>query len=170
MIHEITSKVGRSKARKRIGRGEGSGTGKTSGRGHKGAGSRAGSKRRPAFEGGQMPLFRRIPKRGFTNADFRRLHHIVNLKILEERLDSGATVTPELLAEMNIIRDTQLPVKILGEGDLTKKLDITAARFSSSAREKIEKAGGSVNEVRKVKWTRPPGKKKTRTPKAAPTD
>jgi large subunit ribosomal protein L15 len=154
MIHEITEKVGRKPARKRIGRGQGSGTGKTAGRGHKGAGSRAGYSRRPGFEGGQMPMFRRIPKRGFSNADFRNLYHIVNLKTLEGRMDDGATVTAETLAEARIIRDASLPLKVLGEGDLTKKLNVTAAKFSASAREKIEKAGGSVNVVAKVKWTR----------------
>ena len=141
MIHEITDKVGKYKARKRIGRGHGSGHGKTSGRGHKGAGSRAGFSRRPYFEGGQMSFIRRMPKRGFTNAQFRRPYHIVNLKTLDARMDDGAVVTPETLVEAGIIRDTDLPLKVLGEGELTKKLTITAARFSASARAKIEAAG-----------------------------
>ena len=170
MIHEITDKVGKYKARKRIGRGHGSGHGKTSGRGHKGAGSRAGFSRRPYFEGGQMSFIRRMPKRGFTNAQFRRPYHIVNLKTLDARMDDGAVVTPETLVEAGIIRDTDLPLKVLGEGELTKKLTITAAKFSASARAKIEAAGGTINEIVKVKWTRrraPEGKaqKKERTEK-----
>ena len=154
MIHEITEKVGRHKLRKRIGRGHGSGHGKTSGRGHKGAGSRAGSKKRAYFEGGQMSFVRRIPKRGFTNADFRTEYHIVNVKSLEERFDAGATVNAETLVAAKLIRDTKLPVKILGEGDLSKKLDVTAAKFSAGAKKKIEDAGGSISEVAREKWTR----------------
>jgi large subunit ribosomal protein L15 len=154
MIHEITEKVGRYKQRKRIGRGESSGWGKTSGRGHKGAGQRAGNSYRAYFEGGQMPFARRIPKRGFTNAAFRREYHIVNLKTLEERLENGDTVTVETLARSGIVRDAKLPLKVLGEGDLRKKLHVTAAKFSKSARAKIEAAGGDVNELPRTKWTR----------------
>ncbi len=154
MIHEITIKVGKYKARKRIGRGHGSGHGKTAGRGHKGAKSRSGWKRRPGYEGGQMPLVRRMPKRGFSNADFRRLFHVVNLKQLEARCEDGATVTAESLAEAGIIRDTSLPLKVLGDGDLSRKLIVTAAKFSASARTKIEQAGGTVTVDAKVKWTR----------------
>ncbi len=154
MIHEITIKVGKYKTRKRIGRGEGSGHGKTSGRGHKGAASRSGWKRRPGYEGGQMPLVRRMPKRGFSNADFRRHFHVVNLKQLEARCEDGATVTSESLAKAGIIRDTSLPLKVLGDGTLSRKLNVTAARFSASARTKIEQAGGTVNVVSKTKWTR----------------
>ncbi len=154
MIHEITIHAGKYKTRKRIGRGEGSGHGKTAGRGHKGAASRAGWKRRPGYEGGQMPIFRRMPKRGFTNAPFRRLFHVVNVKQLEARFDDGATVTRELLAKAGLIRDTSLPLKVLGEGTLTKKLLVTAARFSATARTKIEEAGGTVTVDAKKKWTR----------------
>lgn len=165
MIHEITEKVGKYKARKRIGRGHGSGHGKTSGRGHKGAGSRAGYSRRAYFEGGQMTFVRRMPKRGFTNAAFRTDYHIVNLQALDARFDDGADVTPETLVGVGLIRDTKMPVKILGEGDLSKKLNVTAAKFSASARSKIEGAGGSVSEVRKKKWVRErkPKVKKTTT-------
>jgi len=154
MIHDITQQVGRHKARKRVGRGRASGVGKTSGRGHKGAGSRSGNSFRPGFEGGQMTFVRRLPKRGFTNADFRTVYHIVNLKSLEARFDDGAEVTPATLVDARLIRNTKLPVKILGEGDLTKKLTVTAAKFSASAREKIEKAGGSCTETVRAKWTR----------------
>ncbi len=163
MIHEITIKVGKHKARKRIGRGEGSGHGKTSGRGHKGAASRAGWKRRPGYEGGQMPIIRRMPKRGFTNAPFRRLFHVVNIKQLEIRFEDGATVTPDSLAEAGLIRDTALPLKVLGEGTLSRKLDVTAAKFSASARTKIEQAGGTITIVAKKKWRRATKAKPTTT-------
>lgn len=159
MIHEITKLVGKHKPRKRIGRGDGSGQGGTAGRGHKGAKSRAGYSRRPYFEGGQMSFVRRMPKRGFTNANFKTHYHVVNLKTLEARFDDGAEITVETLAAAGIVRDTQLQLKVLGEGDLTKKFTVTAAKFSASAREKIEKAGGSVTVNAKVKWTR------TRAPK-----
>ena len=154
MIHEITEKVGRHKARKRIGRGHGSGSGKTSGRGHKGAGQRAGYKRRAYFEGGQMSFARRLPKRGFTNADFRREFHIVNLKAIEEAFDAGTEINAELLAQAGIIRDTKRPLKVLGEGEVTKKFTVTAAKFSASAKSKIEAAGGTANAVPTVKWRR----------------
>lgn len=155
MIHEITEKIGRYKTRKRVGRGQGSGHGKTAGRGHKGAGSRAGYKRRPYFEGGQMPFVRRIPKRGFSNARFRRLFHIVNVKALEARFDDGAELDAAVLAEAGIIRDTKLPLKVLGEGELTKKFNVTAAKFSASAKAKIEAVGGTTREIARSKWERP---------------
>jgi large subunit ribosomal protein L15 len=154
MIHEITEKVGKNKARKRIGRGHGSGSGKTSGRGHKGAKSRSGYSRRPAFEGGQMQYFRRIPKRGFTNADFKIVYHIVNLASLEARFEKGATVDATALVEAGLIRNFKNPVKILGQGDLTIALNVTADKFSTSASEKIEAAGGSVTVIEKKKWVR----------------
>ena len=157
MIHEITEKVGRHKARKRVGRGQGSGHGKTAGRGHKGAGSRAGFSRRPHFEGGQMPFVRRIPKRGFSNTRFKRLYHIVNVKALEARFEDGAELDARVLAEAGIIRDTELPLKVLGEGEVSKKFNVTAAKFSASAKTKIEAAGGTVNQIVATPWTRPPG-------------
>lgn len=169
MIHEITSKVGRYKGRKRVGRGPGSGHGKTSGRGHKGAGSRSGFKRRAYFEGGQMTWARRMPKRGFTNAQFRTEYHVVNLKTLEGRFDDGDAVTVETLAKLGIIRDAKKPLKILGEGELTKKLDVTANKLSKSAEAKITAAGGSVTVVELKKWTRERGNSKKNAPaKAAP--
>ena len=170
MIHEITDKVGKYKARKRIGRGHGSGTGKTSGRGHKGAKSRAGFSHRPGFEGGQMPYFRRIPKRGFSNADFRTVYHIVNVASLEERFKKGATVDAVALVESGLVSNFNNPIKILGQGELTIKLDITAEKFSASAIEKIEAAGGSVTVIQKKKWVREYPEKPKRTPKkkAAP--
>ena len=155
MIHEITVQVGKYKTRKRIGRGHGSGSGKTSGRGHKGARSRAGYSRRPGFEGGQMSFIRRMPKRGFSNAPFRTLYHIVNVQDIESRMGKGSDVTIESLVKAGLVRDTKRPLKVLGQGELTKKFNITAAKFSASAKTKIEAAGGTVNEVIKVKWTRP---------------
>lgn len=147
MIHEITEKVGAYKGRKRVGRGEGSGLGGTSGRGHKGAASRAGFSRRPGYEGGQVPLIRRIPKRGFNNANFRSLYHVVNVKALDAHCQSGDEVTVESLAAAGLVRDASLPLKVLGEGELTKKLNVTAAKFSAGAKSKIEAAGGSATEA-----------------------
>jgi large subunit ribosomal protein L15 len=170
MIHEITEKVGRHRARKRIGRGHGSGSGKTAGRGHKGAKSRAGYKRRAYFEGGQMSFVRRMPKRGFSNAQFRQAYHVVNVKRLEEVMDDGADVTVEALAEAGVVRDASLPLKILGEGELTKKLNVTAAKFSASARSKIEAAGGTVQEVTRTKWTRSASNKSETTAKSKADD
>ena len=154
MIHEITEKVGRYKARKRIGRGEGSGHGGTAGRGHKGAASRAGYSRRASYEGGQLPWFQRFPKRGFSNAAFTKRYHVINLKMLEERFDDGAEVTLEVLAAKRLVRDTNLPLKVLGEGELTKKFTVTATKFSASARKKIEDAGGSTAEATRSKSTK----------------
>ncbi len=153
MIHEVTEKAGRYKARKRIGRGRGSGVGKTSGRGHKGAGSRAGFSRRHQFEGGQMPLFRRMSKRGFTNVQFTTEFYCVNLGELLAHPDfaKGGDVTTDALIAAHLVRDDRLPVKILGDmrgqGELSVKLNVTVARATKSARAAIEKAGGSVTET-----------------------
>ncbi len=163
MIHDITVMVGKHKQRKRIGRGHGSGWGKTSGRGHKGAGSRSGYSRRAYFEGGQMNFVRRLPKRGFTNAAFRTDYHVINVKALD-RFDDGATIEPKTLVDAGLIRDTKMPVKVLGEGDLSKKFTITAHKFSASAREKIEKAGGSVTVIEQKKWMRDRSVKKKTAP------
>jgi large subunit ribosomal protein L15 len=154
MIHEITCTVGRYKSRKRIGRGPGSGHGKTSGRGHKGAGSRAGHRHRHYYEGGQMTWVRRIPKRGFTNAPFKTRFHVVNLGDLEARFEKGAEIDATALAEVGLIRDARLPLKVLGEGALTKSITVTAAKFSKSAKAAIEAAGGTVNEKPLTKWMR----------------
>ncbi len=149
MIHEITALVGRRKARKRIGRGPGSGHGKTAGRGHKGQLSRSGggSGAGPTYEGGQMPYFRRVPKRGFNNAPFRNEFVIVNLKAIDARFDDGAEVNPDMLVKAGLIRDTKTPVKVLGEGSISKKLDVTANKFSEAAKQKIESAGGKVTVI-----------------------
>lgn len=157
MIHEVTELVGSHKKRKRLGRGTGSGHGKTCGRGTKGAGARSGwgGSIRAGREGGQMPFFRRIPKRGFSNARFTKIYAIVNLQALEARFDDGAQVNPETLVKVGLIPDTKLPVKVLAEGELTKKLNVTAALFSAAASEKISKAGGSatVDQARKAEPT-----------------
>ena len=154
MIHDITNKAGKYKARKRVGRGHGSGSGKTSGRGHKGAGSRAGHSHRSGFEGGQTPWARRFPKRGFSNAAFRTEFHVVNVAQLDARFEDGDEVNLETLVAKRLIRSTTRPLKILGEGDVTKKLMVTATKFSKSAIAKLEAAGGSVTEVPLQKWTR----------------
>ena len=147
MIHGITAKVGAHKKRTRVGRGEGSGKGGTSGRGHKGAKSRAGWSSRPGYQGGSTPIARRFPKRGFSNAGFRTLFHEVNVQSLEKHFTSGATVDAKALVAKGLIRDEKLPVKVLGTGDLTKKLTVNAAKFSATAKTKIEKAGGTAAEA-----------------------
>jgi large subunit ribosomal protein L15 len=128
---------------KRLGCGESSGHGKTSGKGHKGQKARSGGSIRLGFEGGQMPLIRRIPKRGFSNEAFKKRYAIINLSELE-RFDSGTSVDAALLREHKLIRNDSAELKVLGGGELTKRLSVTAAKVSASAREKIEKAGGTV--------------------------
>lgn len=143
-LHNLP-KSGGFKSRKRIGRGEGGGRGKTSGRGHKGQRSRAGFSQRPGFESGHIPLYRKLPKRGFSNAQFRTDYAIVNVSDLE-RVD-GDTADHEALVKAGLLRNSDKLIKILGEGELSKKLSVTAHKFSSSAKEKIEAAGGSVNVI-----------------------
>lgn len=141
-LHEMHSANPR-KTRKRVGRGPGSGLGKTSGRGQKGQKARSGGGVRPGFEGGQTTLARRLPKRGFTNFN-RKEYAIVNLKDLETRFEDGAHVTPEVLKEIGLVKKQLNGIKILGQGELSKKLHVKAAKFSKSAVEAIEKAGGTV--------------------------
>lgn len=140
-LHEMKSMAPRT-ARKRVGRGPGSGLGKTSGRGQKGQNARSGGGVRPGFEGGQTPLARRLPKRGFTNIN-RKEYAVVNVEDLN-RIEDGTVVTPALLKEVGLVRKELNGVKILGNGELTKKLNVTAAKFSKSAVEAIEKAGGKA--------------------------
>ena len=140
-LHEMKSMAPRP-ARKRVGRGPGSGLGKTSGRGQKGQNARSGGGVRPGFEGGQTPLARRLPKRGFTNIN-RKEYAVVNVEDLN-RFEDGTVVTPALLKEVGLVRKELNGVKILGNGELTKKLNVTAAKFSKSAVEAIEKAGGKA--------------------------
>ena len=138
------------KSRKRIGRGESSGQGKTAGKGHNGQKSRSGSYVHVGFEGGQMPLIRRVPKRGFSNSLFKKDYVVVNLDTLEARFEEGALVSPESLVEAGIVKNLRDGVKILANGDLSKKLTISAHKVSASAKAKIEAAGGSV-EIIEVK-------------------
>lgn len=147
MIHDITKLTGAHKRRTRVGRGEGSGKGGTSGRGHKGAKSRAGWSSRPGYMGGSTPIMRRFPKRGFSNAGFRADHHVINLRELEKHFDAGATVDQAALVAKGLVPNMELPLKVLGEGDLTKKLTVNAAKFSASAKSKIEKVGGAASAV-----------------------
>lgn len=130
----------------RVGRGKGSGLGKTAGRGHKGAQSRSGYKSKRGFEGGQMPLHRRIPKRGFHNP-FRVEFAVVNLDTLATAFESGAVVTPELLRERGLLRGGKLPVKVLGRGDIAVALTVKADKFSGKAAEKIQAAGGTAETL-----------------------
>ena len=143
-LSSLRPPAGQRHARKRVGRGMGSGHGKTASRGHKGQGSRAGTRFRPGFEGGQMPLQRRLPKRGFHNL-FRKRYAIVNLKQIA-RLGESA-VSPELLLERGLIRKLYDGLKVLGEGELSAPVNISAHRFSRSAREKIEQAGGKAEII-----------------------
>lgn len=144
-LHELSQSKPRQ-TRKRVGRGPGSGLGKTAGRGQKGQKARSGGGVRLGFEGGQTPLARRLPKRGFTNFN-KKEYAIVNVNDLN-RFDDDTEVTPALLKEVRLVRKELNGVKILGEGTLEKKLDVKAAKFSKSAREAIEKAGGTATEVR----------------------
>ncbi len=144
MIQDITAKVGAHKKRMRVGRGEGSGKGGTSGRGHNGAKSRAGWTSRPGYLGGSTPIARRFPKRGFSNTGFRSLFCEINVQDLDKHFDNGATVDVTALAAKRLIRDTKLPLKVLGHGAITKKLTVNAAKFSATAKTKIEKAGGTA--------------------------
>jgi len=134
---------GATHSRKRLGRGVGSGLGKTSGKGHKGQNARSGGGVRPGFEGGQLPLFRRLPKRGFSNARFKTEYATINLSDLN-RFEDGAVVTPELLKEMGLVKNQLDGIKVLGNGTLEKKLTVKAHKFSSSAQEKIESIGGKT--------------------------
>lgn len=142
-LHTLKPRPGSKHRVKRLGCGESSGHGKTSGKGHKGQKARSGGSIRLGFEGGQMPLIRRLPKRGFNNAAFKTSYAVVNLDALNQ-FENGATVDEKALLESKLIRGNYHGVKILGTGELKKKLTITADKVSASAREKIEKAGGSV--------------------------
>src|SRR5262245_10673160 len=144
-LNNLRPPKGAKHARKRVGRGPGSGHGKTASRGTKGAKSRSGFRFKRGFEGGQMPLHRRVPKRGFANI-FRVEYVAVNLDTIAEVFDAGSSVTPELLRERGLVRDKRSPIKVLGRGELQKKLTVHAHKFSGSAAEKIAAAGG-VAEV-----------------------
>jgi large subunit ribosomal protein L15 len=141
-LSNLRKPKGSTHSKKRIGRGQGSGNGKTAGRGHKGAKSRSGFKRKRGFEGGQMPLHRRVPKRGFHNL-FREAYEVVNLDTLQDRFDAGVEVTPELLRERGVVGRTG-PIKVLARGDIEKALTVRAHKFSGKAAEKIAAAGGKA--------------------------
>ena len=142
-LHTMHPAEGATTTKKRVGRGIGSGLGKTSGKGHKGQNARSGGGVRPGFEGGQLPLFRRLPKRGFTNAKFKTEYAVINLSDLN-KFEDGAVVTPELLKEMGLVKQQLDGIKVLGNGKLEKKLVVKAHKFSNVAQEQIEKPGGKA--------------------------
>ena len=164
-LSEVLAKAGKRRARKRRGRGQGSGLGKTSGRGHKGQRSRSGFSRRLNYEGGQMPLVRRSPKRGFSNAPFRRRFDIVNLSVLETAFEAGDVVSLEVLAQRGILKPAYGRLKILGTGALTKPLNVVAHRLSASAQKQVDAAGGTV-EILTLSKTK--GRRKSAPPPRSP--
>lgn len=147
ILNDVQTGIQPRKPRKRIGRGVGSGHGKTSGRGHKGFFSRSGSSTRRGFQGGQMPLFRRVAKRGFSNNQFAAEVVVVNVGLLGENFESGSEVTPELLVARGLVATRFDEVKVLGDGELSVALKVVAHRFSASAEAKIVAAGGSVERI-----------------------
>lgn len=140
----LKAPAGANRNKKRIGRGPGSGTGKTAGKGMKGQNSRSGGGTRPGFEGGQMPLYRRIATRGFSNYPFKKVYKVINVAEIDEKYIDGETVSLETLKDKNIIKKNDKLVKLLGDGEITKKLEVTLEKVSVSAKEKIEKAGGKI--------------------------
>jgi large subunit ribosomal protein L15 len=145
-LYNIHPTEGATKTRKRVGRGVGSGLGKTSGRGEKGQKARSGYSHKPGFEGGQLPLYRRLPKRGFTNAMFKTKYAVINLSDLN-KFENDAVITPELLKEMGLIKNQLDGIKVLGNGTLEKKLVVKAHKFSDVAKEQIEKLGGKAEVI-----------------------
>ena len=145
-LEELKSAPGSRTTRRRVGRGIGSGLGKTSGKGHKGQNARSGGGVRPGFEGGQMPLFRRIPKRGFNNSRYAKVYTEVTLAMLE-KLENGTEVTAESLKEMGVIKKINDGIVVLGNGELTKKLTVKASRVTKNAEAKINAAGGKVEVI-----------------------
>ncbi len=145
-LHELKPNEGSVQTRKRVGRGPGSGLGKTSGKGHKGQNARSGGGVRPGFEGGQLPLFRRLPKRGFNNYEFRTEYAVVNVGDLNDFKD-GSVIELKNLKESGLVKKEKDGIKILGSGELTKKLTVKANKFSSTAKEKIENAGGKIEVI-----------------------
>lgn len=145
-LNELKPTPGSRHRRRRVGRGESSGLGKTCGKGHKGQKSRSGASIRPGFEGGQMPLMRRLPKKGFNNAQFKTNYAIVNVQDLEAKFSDGNEVNEETLRACGLVKGVCDGVKILANGEVTKKLTVSVDKVSAAAREKIEKAGGSIAE------------------------
>ncbi|MGI5924946.1 MAG: 50S ribosomal protein L15 [Lentisphaerae bacterium] len=153
-LHELQNIVPRQ-SRKRVGRGDGSGHGRTAGRGDKGAGARSGHSRRPHFEGGQIPLIRRLPKRGFNNPNHIE-YNVINLVVLEENFEKDQLIDKQVLMASGLLGKSDLPLKILGDGDVSKALIIKADKFSASAREKIERAGGKCVDAKAAAETDAP--------------
>ena len=147
-LNNLKPKEGSTHRKKRVGRGPGSGLGKTAGRGHKGQKSRSGYSSKIGFEGGQMPLQRRLPKRGFTNI-FKKKWLEISLAKLEENFNAGDEITPEILHQRGLIKKAKHDLVILGTGDMSKALKISAHRFTKTAKDKIEKAGGSITEIKR---------------------
>ncbi len=145
-LHTMMQPEGAIKKRTRVGRGPGSGLGKTSGRGQKGQKARSGYSHKFGFEGGQLPLYRRLPKRGFSNAQFKVKYATINLSDLN-KFESGSTITPELLKEMGLVKKGLDGIKVLGKGTLDKKLTVRAHKFSNTAKETIEKLGGKAEVI-----------------------
>ena len=145
-LHELQRNIGATHEKKRVGRGSGSGLGKTSGRGQKGQKARSGGSINPVFEGGQLPLYRRIPKRGFSNAKFKTVYAVINLSDLNN-FEDGTVVTPALLKETGLVKNQLDGIKVLGNGKLEKKLTIQANKFSASALEKIKEAGSKAEVI-----------------------
>lgn len=145
-LHELRYNEGSVKDSKRLGRGTSSGHGKTSGKGQKGQNSRSGGGVRPGFEGGQNPLFRRVPKRGFNNYNFQTKYAVINVSDLN-KFEDGAVVTPEILKEMGLVKKQLDGIKVLGSGNLDKKITVKATMFSKAAKEKIEKSGGKAEVI-----------------------
>ena len=145
-LNNLHANEGATDTRKRVGRGTSSGHGKTSGKGHKGQNARSGGGVRAVFEGGQLPLYRRLPKRGFTNARFKVEYAVINMTDLN-RFDDGAVVTPELLKEMGLVKNQLSGIKVLGNGTLEKKVIVKAHKFSAKAAEQIEKLGGKAEVI-----------------------
>ena len=143
-LHDIKPNPGAKHRRKRLGSGESSGLGKTCGRGHKGQKSRSGGGPRSTFEGGQMPLYRRLPKRGFNNKRFKKIYAVVNVGLLEDSFDEGAIINDQSLREQGIVKGKYDGIKILGAGEVSKKFKLSVNKVSDSAKEKIENAGGSI--------------------------
>jgi len=145
-LHELEKNVGAKQRKKIVGRGPGSGLGKTSGKGHKGQNARSGGGVKPTFEGGQLPLYRRLPKRGFSNFEFKVRYATINVEDLN-KFEDGTVVSPALLKEIGLVKDQLNGIKVLGNGKLEKKLTIQAHRFSKSAIEKIEASGSKIEVI-----------------------
>lgn len=173
MVNDVTARAGARRPRKRVGRGESSGHGKTCGRGNKGCQARAGGGTRPLHEGGQMPIFRRIPKRGFSNVQFRTAFQVVNLARLDADFEDGATVDLNALRERGLVHGARPLVKILGQGTLSKRLQVAAHAFSAGARAGIEQAGGTATVLERpdpaaqAKAKRNAGRRRAEQPGAA---